>query len=333
MTSEHWLTLWVSALGGSDQPTQPSVGSAAASVARSALQSASAVLALAALGALLPYPWSIRSQVALATLDLVLLLQPYRINLADPDIILAEAQPLRGQARAAWVGGNGAMLANYGPLLRVTLPDGYSALANNDYANLLTGADQPMIIEAESADNPALPLLGYSTIVDSRQHTVNVVAPPPPRAWVARCVWPGDALEVRKPGFPRNACVARKSATAREQPATAAPANLLAERSGWQTLAAEGPGWLVTTEPWYPGWTASIDGRPAQIEPVDGTLVGVELPTGAHTISISYRPAGLELGLLISLFSACVLVVIAKLDVDGERLAVLLGRLNRRREV
>jgi hypothetical protein len=330
VTSDHWLIPWISILGGSDKLAQPAVRAAATAFARSGLEGASVILAVAAVGALLPTPWSIRSLILLATLELTVILHPFRINRADPNGIVAEAQPLSGQSRAAWVGGGGAGLANYGPLIKVTQPAGYSPLFSVDYGNLVTGADQPVLVDVGSADNPVLPLLGYSTIVDARQRTVTTASPPAPRAWVARCVWPGGTREVRSPDFPRHECITRADAIEREPPVPAAPASILSERYGWQMLAAEGPGWLVTSEPWYPGWTASIDGQPAVLEPVDGALVGVELPAGAHTITISYRPAGLTLGLLISIGSGLLLAALVKLNASGERLAIFLGSLGRR---
>jgi hypothetical protein len=330
LTTEQWLHHWISILGGSDKLIQQSLPTSAAAFMRSGLEGASVILALAAVATLLPAPWSVRSLILLATLELAVTLHPFRINPTDPNGLLAEAQPLRGQTRAAWVGAGGAGLANYGPLINVTQPDGYLPLFNVEYGNLTTGADQPVIVEVGRADNPAIPLLGYSTIVDARQRTVTVMSPPPPRAWVARCVWPGGGREVRDPDFPRHECIARSTAPGREQPVPPGPASILAERPGWVMLVADGPGWLVTTEPWYPGWTASIEGQPTVLEPVDGALVGVELPEGTHTVTISYRPAGLELGLLISVGSALLLAALLKMNAGGEMLATFLGSLGRR---
>ena len=204
------------------------------------------------------------------------------------------------------MGGGGAALANYGPLLEVTQPDGYSALVNNDYANLVTGSDQPMIVEAASIENPALALLGYSAIVDTKQHAVVRVMPPPPQAWVARCSWPGGAREVRERSFPRDECVTRGDAVAYETPTPAGPGSVTSSRSGWQTIEAQGPGWLMTVQPWYPGWSATLDGEPGRVEALDGALVGVELPPGSHTVTLTYRPAGLEPGLLTSIVSVLI---------------------------
>ena len=66
-------------------------------------------------------------------------------------------------------------------------------------------------------------------------------------------------------------------------------------------MEAEGPGWLVTVQPWYPGWAAWVNGRSVPVEVVDGALVGVPLPAGTHTVILRYTPAGFEQGLLLSL--------------------------------
>ena len=79
-------------------------------------------------------------------------------------------------------------------------------------------------------------------------------------------------------------------------------------KSGWLSIQAEGPGWLVTYQPWYPGWTATVDGAPVATEPVDGALTGLSLPPGAHRIELSYRPAWLEIGAGVSLVAGLALL-------------------------
>ena len=51
-------------------------------------------------------------------------------------------------------------------------------------------------------------------------------------------------------------------------------------------------------------------GRALPVEPVDGALVGVRLPDGPQTVTLSYRPAGLDRGLVISGFAALILAVL-----------------------
>jgi hypothetical protein len=308
LTCAQWFPAVVPLLGGSDALANPAVREALGGLAAPALAVAALLLALVAVAALLPPPWAIRAQLLLAIVDLGLVLQPFRIQLADPQGIVAEGAPLREHARAAWVGGNDVLLGNYGPVLRVTQPAGYNPLFSNSYANLVTGQDQPVLVGIGRADNPVLYLLGYSVVIDPARAQVVVYEPAPPQAWVAHCVWPGTARDVRAPEFPRQACIALADATQRQEPVPPGPASVLAERPGWLLVQAEGPGWLVTTQPWYPGWAAWVDGAPATAEVVDGALVGVPLRPGAQTITLRYRPAGLELGILVSLATAVVLV-------------------------
>jgi hypothetical protein len=69
------------------------------------------------------------------------------------------------------------------------------------------------------------------------------------------------------------------------------------------TVAAQGPGRLVVSEIFYPGWQASIDGQPAKIEPYHDILRSIELPTGNHTIEFHFKPPLLYLGLLLTAFT------------------------------
>src|SRR5439155_11248526 len=116
------------------------------------------------------------------------------------------------------------------------------------------------------------------------------------------------ALEVREPGFPFRACITRANTAERESPLAPGPARILAQRAGWLAVQAEGPGWLVTVQPWYPGWAARVDGESAPVEAVDGALVGVSLTSGTHLIVLQYAPEGFQLGLLISGTSALLLL-------------------------
>jgi hypothetical protein len=47
---------------------------------------------------------------------------------------------------------------------------------------------------------------------------------------------------------------------------------------------------LVANELYYPGWTATVDGKPAQIYPTNAVMRGVVVPAGATTIEFTYTP-------------------------------------------
>ncbi|HEX2119016.1 MAG TPA: YfhO family protein, partial [Acidimicrobiales bacterium] len=59
-----------------------------------------------------------------------------------------------------------------------------------------------------------------------------------------------------------------------------------------------------------PGWTATVDGEPADLVAVDGALQGVFVPPGRHTLELSYMPRAFVLGSAVSApaFLAAVLV-------------------------
>jgi hypothetical protein len=58
---------------------------------------------------------------------------------------------------------------------------------------------------------------------------------------------------------------------------------------------------LVVGDVWYPGWTATVDGQPAAVRPVDYVLRGVALPAGTHTVVLRYRPLAARAGAVLAL--------------------------------
>lgn len=64
-------------------------------------------------------------------------------------------------------------------------------------------------------------------------------------------------------------------------------------------VTAEGPGTLTLRDAFASGWTAAVDGEPAELGP--GPWRTVELPAGTHTVSFHYRPAHLSLLPLLGL--------------------------------
>ncbi len=63
---------------------------------------------------------------------------------------------------------------------------------------------------------------------------------------------------------------------------------------------ADGPAYLVLADTFDPGWSATVDGQPAPIRPAYIAFRAVYLPGGDHTVVFTYRPAGFELGIGIS---------------------------------
>jgi hypothetical protein len=61
------------------------------------------------------------------------------------------------------------------------------------------------------------------------------------------------------------------------------------------------PGLLVVATTWMPGWTATVDGRPAKVERGNHWQQVVALPSpGRHEVILRYVPRGFAAGSLLS---------------------------------
>lgn len=65
-------------------------------------------------------------------------------------------------------------------------------------------------------------------------------------------------------------------------------------------------GLVVLTDTHYPGWRATVDGRPAQIYEVYGGVRAVLAEAGEHVIEMRFRPGSVLAGFLMSLAAAVV---------------------------
>jgi hypothetical protein len=63
---------------------------------------------------------------------------------------------------------------------------------------------------------------------------------------------------------------------------------------------SSGPGLLVVADPAYPGWTATVDGEPAEVITADHAYQGVYLEAGEHTVTLQYDEPRFWTGLWIT---------------------------------
>jgi hypothetical protein len=68
---------------------------------------------------------------------------------------------------------------------------------------------------------------------------------------------------------------------------------------------------LMVAENFYPGWTATIDGKPATVERADYVLMGMPLPEGAKQISLRFTSPGYEKGKTITCIALALAVLLA----------------------
>ena len=67
------------------------------------------------------------------------------------------------------------------------------------------------------------------------------------------------------------------------------------------------PAWLVLTDLFYPGWTATVDNNPAPIARANFCFRAVHIPAGKHTIKFAYQPLSFLIGACLS--ALCILVI------------------------
>ncbi len=65
-------------------------------------------------------------------------------------------------------------------------------------------------------------------------------------------------------------------------------------------IRGEGPGRLVLSEIFYPGWTAIVDGEPTNIDIAYDILRSITLPEGDHVVVFSYNPISVYIGLILA---------------------------------
>lgn len=73
-------------------------------------------------------------------------------------------------------------------------------------------------------------------------------------------------------------------------------------------------GLFITSDLYYPGWNAFIDGKESHIYKVNFAFRGVLLPAGTHVVTFKYIPTSFRNGMLLSLGSLIVLVSIGIAD-------------------
>src|SRR5262249_50498245 len=65
-------------------------------------------------------------------------------------------------------------------------------------------------------------------------------------------------------------------------------------------VSADRTAYLVLSDTWFPGWTARVDGHPADVWRANHTLRAVVVPAGSHEVVFAYAPRSLMIGALIS---------------------------------
>jgi hypothetical protein len=90
------------------------------------------------------------------------------------------------------------------------------------------------------------------------------------------------------------------------------PAVVLSKESALTVnVTAASSGRLVVSQAYCPGWTATVDGRPAQVSSSDGLLPAIDLLPGHHKVQLKYRPDSVRIGLYVTCIGWMLVAILA----------------------
>jgi hypothetical protein len=69
-------------------------------------------------------------------------------------------------------------------------------------------------------------------------------------------------------------------------------------------VEARRAGYVLLTDTYYPGWTATVDGRDASVRPANVAFRAIPVTAGHHVVTFRYRPAWLTPALSVTLAAA-----------------------------
>jgi hypothetical protein len=79
---------------------------------------------------------------------------------------------------------------------------------------------------------------------------------------------------------------------------------------------------LLVSENYFPGWTAKVDGKPAETARADYALIGVQLPEGGRKIELSFHDPAYARGKVITLLALALTALLIVAGIFTERKAI-----------
>ena len=79
---------------------------------------------------------------------------------------------------------------------------------------------------------------------------------------------------------------------------------------------------LLVSENYFPGWTATVDGKAAVTARADYALIGVQLPEGGRKIELSFDDPAYARGKMITIFALLLTALLIGAGIITERKAI-----------
>ena len=75
-------------------------------------------------------------------------------------------------------------------------------------------------------------------------------------------------------------------------------------------VTTDHPSWLVLADTYYSGWSATVDGVATDIQQANLMFRAVQVPAGAHEVQFEYHFRWMWAGILVSIASLLIVVVL-----------------------
>ena len=233
------------------------------------------------------------------------------------------------QADATW---HSLVFGNYARTLGLSYVNAYTAVGHQKFSSLLCirweggtcqNAQKALFAHDPSTGLTYADLMGLDRVVLIKHAFPRAPERGAPLGW--HFVEKADPLAwILERNAPRLAQPGRVVASPGVTVTQAAPSSDTAES---MTVSSTSGGSVVFSRLLWPGYTATLDGRPVPVDSVRGVFVTVRLPADTHAarLALSFRPPGTSLGLVVAAGGVALLTTLVIFEVilwrrrrDGE---------------
>jgi hypothetical protein len=233
---------------------------------------------------------------------------------------LGQRAPVKtvAQAEATW---RSLVAGNYARTLGLSYVNAYTAVGQESFSNLLCmdwvggtcwKAETYLFTVEPSTGLTYADLMGLDRVVLIKHSFPHAQAQGAPVGWrfmknADQLAWVLERNTARPPHPGR--VVASPGVTMTH----VAPSG---ETTEAMTVTSPRGGPVVFSRLWWPGYTATLDGRPVPVDSLKGVFVTVRLPAGTRSarLDLSYRPPGTTFGLILATGGAALLTSLLILE-------------------
>ena len=227
------------------------------------------------------------------------------------------------EAQATW---RSLVIGNYARTLGLDYVNSYTAVGHQRFSSLLCmrweggtcrNAQKYLFAVDPTTGLTYADLMGLDRVVLTKNSFPNARAAAAPPGWyfVNR---PDPLAWILERTSARQARPGRVVASPGVIVTQVAPSRDTAES---MTVSSTSGGPVVFSRLLWPGYTATLDGRPVPVGSVKGVFVTVKVPAGTQAVrlSLSFRPPGMTLGLVLAALGVALLVVLVILELGFRR--------------